>query len=86
MQKHISRFAQVALLFVAISLVATETATFAQTKAVKIDELMKLYHGHDQFNGVVLVSERGQVIYERAFGQANLEWAIPNTLDRKSVV
>ena len=81
MQKHISRFAQVALLFVAI--VATETDTFAQTKAIKIDELMKLYHGYAQFNGVVLVSERGQVIYERAFGQANLEWAIPNTLDTK---
>lgn len=83
MQEHFSRLAQVALLFAAISFFASETDTFAQTKAAKIDKMMKLYHGYGQFSGVVLVSERGQVIYERAFGQANLEWGISNTLDTK---
>ena len=44
---------------------------------------MALYHKYEQFNRVILVAERGQVLYERAFGQANLEWGIPNTLDTK---
>lgn len=66
-----------------MSFAATETHSFAQTKSNRIDGLMRLYHKYGQFNGVILVAERGQVIYERAFGQANLEWGIPNTLDTK---
>lgn len=76
-------FATVALLLAVMSFAATETRSFAQTKAKRIDELMTLYHKYEQFNGVILVAERGQVVYERALGQANLEWGIRNTLDTK---
>jgi CubicO group peptidase (beta-lactamase class C family) len=83
MGNNIRLFAKVALSLAVISLAATETHSFAQTKAKRIDGLMTLYHKYGQFNGVILVAERGQVVYERAFGQANLEWGIPNTLDTK---
>ena len=83
MRNNIRLFAKVALSFAVIILAATETYSFAQTRAKRIDELMTLYHKYGQFNGVILVAERGQVVYERAFGQANLEWGIPNTLDTK---
>lgn len=83
MGNNIRLFAKAALLLAVMSLLATETHTFAQTRAKRIDELMTLYHKYSQFNGVILVAERGQVVYERAFGQANLEWGIPNTLDTK---
>jgi len=55
----------------------------AQDKAAKIDELMNLYHEYGQFNGTVLVSEGGKVIYKRGFGLANVEWNIPNEPDTK---
>ena len=83
MRNNVRLFVKVILLLAVINLTAAETRSFAQTKAKTIDELMTLYHKYGQFNGVVLVAERGQVIYERAFGQANLEWGIPNTLDTK---
>ncbi|RPJ58731.1 MAG: hypothetical protein EHM23_16620, partial [Acidobacteria bacterium] len=69
MGNNIRLFARVALSLAVISLAATETHSFAQTKAKRIDELMTLYHKYGQFNGVILVAERGQVVYERAFGQ-----------------
>jgi CubicO group peptidase (beta-lactamase class C family) len=83
MGNNVRLCAKVALLLAVISLAATETRSFTQTKAKRIDELLTLYHKYGQFNGVVLVGERGHVVYERAFGQANLEWGIPNTLDTK---
>jgi len=83
MRNNVNLFPKLALLLAVINLAAVETRSFAQTKAKKIDELMTLYHKYGQFNGVILVAERGRVLHERAFGQANLEWGIPNTLDTK---
>ncbi len=55
----------------------------AQDKATKIDEFLSRYHNNGQFNGTVLVSEGGKVIYKKGFGLANMEWDIPNTPDTK---
>jgi CubicO group peptidase (beta-lactamase class C family) len=38
---------------------------------------------YGQLNGAVLVAQRGQVLYEGAFGEANMEWHIPNTTDTR---
>jgi CubicO group peptidase (beta-lactamase class C family) len=57
-------------------------ASAAQTSG-KIDQLMNQYYSNDQFNGVVLVGEKGKVIYRKAFGLADLEWSINNTIDTK---
>ena len=54
-----------------------------QEKTVKIDELMGIYHRLYQFNGSVLAAENSKVIYKKAFGFANREWDIPNTIDTK---
>jgi CubicO group peptidase (beta-lactamase class C family) len=35
------------------------------------------------FNGTALVVDRGIVVYGGAFGYANVEWEIPNTIDTK---
>lgn len=55
----------------------------AQDKPQQIDELIKQYHDAGQFNGSVLVAERGRVIYRGGVGFANFEWNIPNTPDTK---
>jgi len=57
--------------------------SFGQTKAEKIDELMRLYNEYGQFNGSVLVAENGKVIFKKGFGMANMEWEVPNQPDTK---
>lgn len=52
-------------------------------KAARIGELLSRYHEYAQFNGVALVAADGHVVFERAFGYANMEWKIPNTLQTK---
>jgi CubicO group peptidase (beta-lactamase class C family) len=48
-----------------------------------IDSLMNTYYRNGLFNGVVLVSKRGQILYKKAFGIADREWNIPMTIDTK---
>ena len=58
--------------------------TFAQSdKAKKIDEFITPFAKADQFYGVVLASENGKVIYEKAFGLANADYNIPNKLNTR---
>jgi len=59
------------------------SAAFAQDTAQKIDGLLKNYYDYGQFNGSVLVAEKGKVVYAKGFGMANMEWAIPNQPDTK---
>ncbi len=57
---------------------------FAQSdKARKIDEFIKPFATSNQFSGVVLASENGNVIYEKAFGPANADYKIPNQLNTR---
>ncbi len=65
-----------------VILLAAST-TFAQTKAAKIDALVQQYVANRQFNGSVLVAEKGQVIFKKGYGMANMEWNIPNAPDTK---
>lgn len=71
-------FRLVALIFF---LVATSVA--ADDTAAKLDKVLNAYHEAGLLNGVVLVADRGKVIYKKGFGYANFEWQIPNTTDTK---
>src|SRR5215213_5178822 len=70
-------------LCIAIILLVSANVVVAQDHAAKIQELLALAHKYRQFNGSALVAENGKVIYKGAFGQANMEWNIPNTPDTK---
>ncbi|HKR11604.1 MAG TPA: serine hydrolase [Pyrinomonadaceae bacterium] len=61
----------------------TANSSFAQQTARQIDELMKKYYDYGQFNGSILVAEKGQVVYAKGLGFANMEWSIPNQPDTK---
>jgi CubicO group peptidase (beta-lactamase class C family) len=37
----------------------------------KIDQLIRAYHENGEFNGCVLVAQKGKVIYKKAFGYAD---------------
>lgn len=53
------------------------------TKVDKINEIVSLYADYEGFNGAVLVSHKGEVIYKKGFGLANMEWDVPNQVDTK---
>ena len=48
--------------------------------AQKIDALVKQYQDLDIFSGVVLVAEKGEPVYQKAFGQSNREHGTANTM------
>jgi CubicO group peptidase (beta-lactamase class C family) len=54
-----------------------------KTKAEKIEELISLYSDYEDFNGSVLVAHKGEVVYKKGFGLANMEWDIPNKVCTK---
>ncbi|MEO8068429.1 MAG: serine hydrolase [Flavobacteriales bacterium] len=59
------------------------TAMPVDDRVGKMVPLMDLFVDRTGFNGVVLVAEAGQVIYRKAFGKANMEWNVPNTVDTR---
>ena len=56
---------------------------FGQTKVERIDQFMSLCYEYGQFNGSVLVADKGEVIYKKGFGFADMEWEIPNQPDTR---
>ncbi len=49
----------------------------------RINELMTRYEELGLFSGAVLAAEGGEVLYESAFGMANRELGVPNTVDTR---
>jgi CubicO group peptidase (beta-lactamase class C family) len=60
--------------------------SFAQSHTEQIDKIMRAFHDVGQFNGTVLVAEHGKIIYENGFGNASMEWNIPNAPDTKFMI
>ena len=61
----------------------SSTALPQTDKAKKIDQFIAPFVAAQQFSGVVLASENGKVIYEKAFGLANADYKIPNQLNTR---
>ena len=56
------------------------SAASSQSRAVMaIDGFMSRAAEYGQFNGSIMVVDGGRVVYERAFGLANMELKVPNT-------
>ncbi len=55
----------------------------AQGLSQRIDEVMSEFVRLDQFSGCVLVAKDGEVVYVKAFGEANKDHHVPNTLRTK---
>lgn len=49
----------------------------AQSKAKELDRLFNYYNQNGMFNGAVLAAEKGEVIYEKAFGFADFSKKTP---------
>jgi len=55
----------------------------AQTTNQKIEELIQKYVELDQFSGTVLLAKEGNILYAKAFGEANKSYQIKNNIDTK---
>ena len=63
--------------------ISSQSAFGQSDKVRKIDDFITPFAASNQFSGVVLASEDGNVIYERAFGIANADYKIPNQLNTR---
>jgi CubicO group peptidase (beta-lactamase class C family) len=68
---------------ICISPIVTPRAQELQGLSEKIDEVMSEFVQLDQFSGCVLVAKDGEVLYAKAFGEANKDHHVPNTLQTK---
>jgi len=59
------------------------TLNYTKDKIEEIDQVVETLYENGQFQGVVLVSVRGEIIYKKAVGYANVEDSIPITFDTK---
>ena len=71
------------LALAALTVLAVTAAVGQTGKADKIDRLVSGLARSGHFSGVVVASENGKVIYEKAFGYANAELKVPNAADTR---
>lgn len=75
-------------LIISVFMVSSCTSQTSNIKEVasleaNIDALVKQYEALDIFSGIILVSEKGEELYHKAFGLANREKQIKNTVNTK---
>lgn len=58
-------------------------AAQAQDNVKRVDEIVQSYVTAKQFMGSVLVAQNGQVLLDKGYGEANLEWQIPDAPEAK---
>jgi CubicO group peptidase (beta-lactamase class C family) len=75
------RLAAFAATLILATLASAQTGTPAAA-TLQIDEIMS-HAAAEGFSGSVLVARDGRILYQNAFGYANLEWTIPNDLQTK---
>ena len=70
------------ILFVIFFSIINKTVS-SQDLQAKLDKLITTANEQSLFNGVVLVAEKGEVVFTKAIGHANMEWEVPYILDSK---
>lgn len=63
--------------------VAAQTTDRSVDVGTRVDSLLTAYHDAGQFNGAALVAKGDDVLYTEGFGDAVMEWDVPNTPDTR---
>jgi CubicO group peptidase (beta-lactamase class C family) len=71
------------ILSLALCLAAFSVGGPAQAKVADIEALVGVFAAREHFSGVVLVAQNGKALFRKAYGLANREWDVPNTVDTK---
>lgn len=72
----------VAVLTIAVSFLPAH-AQQAPPNTARMDQIVSSYYHSKQFMGAVLVERGDQVLFDKSYGYANLEWDTPFTPDAK---
>ena len=72
------RFSAVVSLFV-ILFAWPATQCVAQDTSSRMSQIIQYYVATNSFSGAILVAQDGKILLDKAYGDANLEWNIPNT-------
>jgi CubicO group peptidase (beta-lactamase class C family) len=67
----------------ALAVVAVCCGQTGSPVIARLDQVVQTYAGDGSFMGAVLVARGEQVLFNKAYGSANLEWNIPNTSTSK---
>ena len=60
-------------LTLALSFILLSCSNRKDSRTEKINQILSALHIEERFNGNILIAERGEIIYEKSFGLANLE-------------
>lgn len=68
-----------------LTVVLASTTASAQPAgyAARIDRMLADETAADRFSGAILVGRGGKVLFAKAYGSADREWQVPNTLDTR---
>jgi CubicO group peptidase (beta-lactamase class C family) len=59
------------------------SASSAQDDLSRMEEVIRSYVSSNQFMGAILVARNDQILLDKGYGYANLEWQVPNSPDTK---
>jgi CubicO group peptidase (beta-lactamase class C family) len=62
-----------------LAVVLLAGSCLAQDDVARMEQIIQSYASSKQFMGSVLVARDGNVLLDKGYGSANLEWEIPNT-------
>ena len=62
-----------------IACIALAFPARAQDMVTRMDQVIQSYVRDKQFMGSVLVSRGNEIVFDKAYGSADLEWHVPNT-------
>ena len=78
MLRYVLRPLSLLLLVLALS-----TPADAQIDLARLDTLLTRYNEFCQFNGAALAARGDEILFAKGYGEANMEWGIPNTVDTR---
>ncbi len=75
------KYLKICLFLPAVLVVAVHAN--AQTKSLKVQQILETAYAEGEFSGVVLSSENDKIIFSGAVGKANRQWNIANQISTK---
>lgn len=75
------------MLFIALLSCSITMEGQNQSKLIaELDDTLNEYYTNKKFNGTVLVAKKGEILYQGAFGYANFDKKIKNTIETKFLI
>ena len=71
------------LIICQLGMMSAERVSAQKNYSLLLDKYMQVQVNVNDFSGAVLVAKKGLIIYKKAFGYADREWKVPNSVDTK---